>query len=63
LGKIRSLEEWLLLSPTGVPLLRLVGKDDILQLARPNRDPQKFLQGVTSLVIDERKAARLRKRK
>jgi hypothetical protein len=62
-GAIRDFEEWLLLAPTGVPLLRLLGKDDLLQFAKPMRESPKILQGVTTSQLEERRKRRLKKRK
>jgi hypothetical protein len=60
---IRGIDEWMLLAPTGVPLLRLIGKGDLIQFARAGKDPSKVLQGLTTSVIESRREARKRKRK
>jgi hypothetical protein len=60
---VRSVEQWILLAPTGLPLMRLVGRGDLLQFARNIQEPAKVLQGITSLEIEERRKARLRKHK
>ncbi len=60
---VKSVEQWILLAPTGLPLMRLVGRGDLLQFARNIQEPAKVLQGITSLEIEERRKARLRKHK
>ena len=60
---VNTTQQWILLAPTGLPLMRLVGKGDLLQFIRAIQEPIKVLQGITSLEIEERRKARLRKRK
>jgi hypothetical protein len=60
---IRGMDEWMLLAPTGVPLLRLIGKGDLIQFARAGKEPSKVLQGLKTSTIEGRRQARKRKRK
>lgn len=62
LAKIGVMEEWILIAPTGLPLLRLIGKGDLLQIARPIRDASKVYQGLTHSEIENRRQRRARKK-
>lgn len=59
---VRTVEQWILITPTGVPIMRLVGKGDLLQFARAIKEPTKVMQGITSLEIQERREARARRK-
>jgi hypothetical protein len=61
--KFRHLEEYLLLAPTGVPLLRLIGTNDLLQSSIKLANPAGVLQGLSSYQADARKRANAKKRK
>lgn len=61
--KFRHLTEYLLLSPTGIPLLRLIGTNDLLQSSIKLANPAGVLQGLSSYQVDARKRANAKKRK
>jgi len=61
--KFRHLTEYLLLAPTGVPLLRLIGTNDLLQSSIRLANPAGVLQGLSSYQADARKRANAKKRK
>jgi hypothetical protein len=61
--KFRHLSEWLLLAPTGVPLLRLIGTNDLLQSSVKLANPAGVIQGLSSYQADARKRANAKKRK
>ena len=61
--RYRAIEEWLLISPTGVPVLKLIGSDTILQSIQHLKNPAGVLQGLTSSEVAERRAAKRRKHK
>jgi len=61
--KFHTLEEWLLLAPTGVPIIRLIGTGDLVQSSTKIPHPASVLQGLTTLEIDRRKKANTRRRK
>jgi len=54
-------QEWLLLSPTGVPVLKLIGFDDLLQFTRVIKEPCKVFQHLTAAEILKRRTARRKK--
>jgi hypothetical protein len=61
--KFRHLEEWLLLTPTGIPIMRLIGTEDLLQSSIKLPNPAGVLQGLSSYQIDHRKLENAKKRK
>ena len=56
--KYGNTSEWLLLSPTGVPLIRVVGYVDVITAIIKLNNPASVLQGITSLEIATRKKRR-----
>lgn len=51
-------QEWCLLSPRGVPLVKLIGNDDLLQFTRVIKEPAKVFQHLTQAEILRRRKAR-----
>jgi hypothetical protein len=62
LTTIRGVEEWMLIAPTGVPVLRLIGKGDLIQFARAPKEASKVLQGLKTSTVESRRIARKRKK-
>lgn len=56
--KYGNTSEWLLLSPTGVPIIRVVGYVDVVTAVIKVSNPASVLQGITSLEIANRKKKR-----
>lgn len=56
--KYGNTSEWLLLSPTGVPIVRVVGYVDVITAIIKINNPAGVLQGITTLEIGNRKKRR-----
>jgi hypothetical protein len=56
--KYGNTSEWLLLSPTGVPIVRVVGYVDVITAIIKISNPAGVLQGITALEIANRKKRR-----
>lgn len=56
--KVGNLSEWLLLSPTDVPIVRIAGASDLLQGVQPC--PTSTIQGLTRAQVNERRNKKTR---
>lgn len=58
----KGIQEWLLLAPTGVPILKLIGSGTLIQSVQKLANPAGVLQGLTANQVDERRNANRRRR-